>query len=78
VHHRSGLQVVERAFRDTPGCTVIIYEQTCASEKRRRRKRGTYPDPPRRAFINAEVCEGCGDCSRASNSNGFRRKTPSA
>jgi indolepyruvate ferredoxin oxidoreductase len=67
VYHRSALQDVERAFRDTPGCTAIIYDQTCASEKRRRRKRGTYPDPPRRAFINAEVCEGCGDCSQTSN-----------
>jgi indolepyruvate ferredoxin oxidoreductase len=67
VYHRCQLQDVERAFRDTPGCTVIVYDQTCASEKRRRRKRGTFPDPPRRAFINAEVCEGCGDCSQASN-----------
>ena len=67
VHHRRELQEVERAFRDTPGCTTIIYDQTCATEKRRRRKRGTYPDPAKRAFINAEVCEGCGDCSHASN-----------
>ncbi len=67
VHHRRDLQEVERAFRDTPGCTAIVYDQTCATEKRRRRKRGTYPDPARRAFINAEVCEGCGDCSQASN-----------
>ena len=67
VHHRHELQDVERAFRDTPGCTAIVYDQTCATEKRRRRKRGTYPDPQRRAFINADVCEGCGDCSRASN-----------
>ncbi len=54
-------------MRDIAGTTAIIYDQTCASEKRRRRKRGTFPDPPRRAFINAEVCEGCGDCSVASN-----------
>ncbi len=67
LHHRSALAEVERAFRDTPGCTVIVYDQTCASEKRRRRKRGTYPDPPKRAFINADVCEGCGDCSQTSN-----------
>jgi indolepyruvate ferredoxin oxidoreductase len=67
VHHRRELPDVERAFRDIPGTTAIIYDQTCASEKRRRRKRGTYPDPPKRAFINEAVCEGCGDCSRASN-----------
>ena len=67
VHHRREMQDVERSFRDTAGCTAIIYDQTCATEKRRRRKRGTYPDPARRAFINAEVCEGCGDCSQASN-----------
>ncbi len=67
VHHRRELPEVERAMRDTPGCTAIVYDQTCASEKRRRRKRGTYPDPPKRVFINAEVCEGCGDCSQTSN-----------
>ncbi len=67
VHHRRALAEVERDFRDTPGCTVIIYDQTCASEKRRRRKRGTFPDPQKRAFINADVCEGCGDCSQTSN-----------
>ena len=67
VRHRRDLEDVERAMRDTPGLTAIVYDQTCASEKRRRRKRGTFADPPRRAFINAEVCEGCGDCSRASN-----------
>jgi indolepyruvate ferredoxin oxidoreductase len=67
VHHRRDLQEVERQFRDTPGATVLIYDQTCASEKRRRRKRGTFPDPAKRAFINAAVCEGCGDCSRTSN-----------
>jgi indolepyruvate ferredoxin oxidoreductase len=67
VYHRRDLQDIERELRDTPGCTVLIYDQTCASEKRRRRKRGTYPDPAVRAFINPEVCEGCGDCSRTSN-----------
>jgi indolepyruvate ferredoxin oxidoreductase len=67
VRHRRDLQDVERDFRDTRGVTAIVYDQTCASEKRRRRKRGTFADPPRRAFINAEVCEGCGDCSRTSN-----------
>ena len=67
VYHRRDMQQVERTLRDTPGCTVLIYDQTCASEKRRRRKRGTYPDPAKRAFINAAVCEACGDCSRTSN-----------
>jgi indolepyruvate ferredoxin oxidoreductase len=67
VHHRRELQDVERALRDTLGVTAIVYDQTCASEKRRRRKRGTFADPPKRAFINAEVCEGCGDCSQTSN-----------
>ncbi len=64
---RHDLQEVERRFRDTPGCTAIVYDQTCATEKRRRRKRGTMVDPNKRAFINAAVCEGCGDCSRTSN-----------
>jgi indolepyruvate ferredoxin oxidoreductase len=67
VYHRRDLQAVERALRDTPGCSVLIYDQTCASEKRRRRKRGTYPDPATRTFINEAVCEACGDCSRVSN-----------
>lgn len=67
VFDRHRLPEVERRFRDTPGCTIIIYDQTCASEKRRRRKRGTMVDPNKRAFINAAVCEGCGDCSRTSN-----------
>lgn len=67
VHHRSEMPTIERELRDTPGCTILIYDQTCASEKRRRRKRGTYPDPAVRAFINTAVCEGCGDCSQASN-----------
>jgi indolepyruvate ferredoxin oxidoreductase len=67
VHHRRDMPEVERGMRDTKGTTAIIYDQTCASEKRRRRKRGTFPDPPRRAFINADVCEGCGDCSVTSN-----------
>jgi len=67
VHHRRDLPEVERALRDTPGVTAIVYDQTCASEKRRRRKRGLMVDPARRAFINARVCEGCGDCSVTSN-----------
>ena len=67
VYHRRDMDAVQRELRETPGCTVLIYDQTCASEKRRRRKRGTFPDPAKRAFINPAVCEGCGDCSKASN-----------
>ncbi|MBO0757346.1 MAG: indolepyruvate ferredoxin oxidoreductase family protein, partial [Bradyrhizobiaceae bacterium] len=65
--HRDQLDAVQRELRATPGLTVLIYDQTCAAEKRRRRKRGTYPDPPKRVFINEAVCEGCGDCSDQSN-----------
>jgi len=67
VHHRDRLDAIQHELRDTPGTTLLIYDQTCATEKRRRRKRGTYPDPARRAFINDAVCEGCGDCSVQSN-----------
>ena len=67
VHHRRELDAVQRELRDIKGLTVLIYDQTCAAEKRRRRKRGLYPDPPKRVFINELVCEGCGDCSVASN-----------
>ncbi len=67
VHHRRDLDAVQRELRDIKGLTVLIYDQTCAAEKRRRRKRGLYPDPPKRVFINELVCEGCGDCSVASN-----------
>lgn len=67
VLHRRWFDKVQQEARDTKGCTVIIYDQTCAAEKRRRRKRGKYPDPPRRVVINHSVCEGCGDCSVQSN-----------
>lgn len=67
VHHREELIDVQRDLRDTPGVTALIFAQTCASEKRRRRKRGEFPDPAERAYINTEVCEGCGDCSKKSN-----------
>jgi indolepyruvate ferredoxin oxidoreductase len=63
IDHRDALDEVQRELRETPGCTVLIYEQTCAAEKRRRRKRGSYADPPKRLFISKDVCEGCGDCS---------------
>ena len=81
VHHRRELDAVQRSLRDIAGVTVLVYDQTCAAEKRRRRKRGKYPDPPRRAFINPAVCEGCGDCGVKSNcvavvplETGFGRK----
>ena len=67
VHHRRELDAVQRSLREIAGVTVLVYDQTCAAEKRRRRKRGRYPDPPRRAFINPAVCEGCGDCGVKSN-----------
>ena len=67
VHHRDELDRIQRELRETAGCTVLIYDQTCATEKRRRRKRGTLEDPAKRVFINELVCEGCGDCSVQSN-----------
>jgi len=72
VHHRSELDAIQRRLRDTPGVTVLVYDQTCAAEKRRRRKKNkpdniVFPDPPRRMVINPAVCEGCGDCGVQSN-----------
>ncbi|VAV86856.1 Indolepyruvate ferredoxin oxidoreductase, alpha and beta subunits, partial [hydrothermal vent metagenome] len=67
IHHRDALDDVQRILRDVKGVSALIYDQTCASEKRRRRKKNEFPDPPKRAFINDLVCEGCGDCSEASN-----------
>jgi indolepyruvate ferredoxin oxidoreductase len=67
VRHRDELDRVQRELRETPGVSAIIYDQTCASEKRRRRKRNEYPDPAKRVLINEMVCEGCGDCSVKSN-----------
>jgi indolepyruvate ferredoxin oxidoreductase len=67
VRPRAELMKVQRELRQTPGVTVLIYDQTCATEKRRRRKRGLAPQASRRVFINPLACEGCGDCSRASN-----------
>ncbi len=67
VHHRDELDAIQRQLREIKGCTVIIYDQTCATEKRRRRKRGTMVDPAVRVMINELVCEGCGDCGVQSN-----------
>ncbi len=67
IHHRDELDEVQRRLREVPGVTAIIYDQTCAAEKRRRRKRGLLPDPPLRVIVNEEVCEGCGDCGLRSN-----------
>ena len=66
-HHRDDLDEVQRDFATVPGTSVIIYDQTCAAEKRRRRKRGAFPDPDKRVIINELVCEGCGDCGVQSN-----------
>jgi indolepyruvate ferredoxin oxidoreductase len=67
VRHRDQLDLVQRELRNYPGVSVLIYDQTCATEKRRRRKRGKLADPARRLFINEAVCEGCGDCGVQSN-----------
>jgi len=67
MRHRDELDAIQRELRESGGVTALIYDQTCAAEKRRRRKRGTYPDPARRVFINEAVCEGCGDCGVKSN-----------
>jgi indolepyruvate ferredoxin oxidoreductase len=67
VRHRDELDAVMRELREHPAVSVLIYDQTCATEKRRRRKRDAYPDPARRVLINERVCEGCGDCSQKSH-----------
>jgi indolepyruvate ferredoxin oxidoreductase len=67
IQHRDTLDAVQREFREIKGTTVIIYDQTCATEKRRRRKRGTMAEPDKRVVINELVCEGCGDCGEQSN-----------
>jgi len=67
IYHRDDLIAVQKELAEIPGVTALIYDQTCAAEKRRRRKRGTYPDPEKRVIINDLVCEGCGDCGVKSN-----------
>ncbi|TKT77600.1 indolepyruvate ferredoxin oxidoreductase family protein [Aquamicrobium sp. LC103] len=67
IHHRDELDSVQRELREIKGVSVLLYDQTCAAEKRRRRKRGTFPDPDKRVIINELVCEGCGDCGVQSN-----------
>ncbi len=67
IHHRNDLNDIQKTLRKQVGVSALIYDQTCAAEKRRRRKRNTLPTPPKRAFINDTVCEGCGDCSWQSN-----------
>jgi indolepyruvate ferredoxin oxidoreductase len=66
-HHRDQLDEIQRRLREVEGCSVLIYDQTCAAEKRRRRKRGKMPDPQKRVVVNSLVCEGCGDCGVKSN-----------
>ncbi len=67
MRHRDELDAVQRELREIEGCTILVYDQTCATEKRRRRKRGKMVDPTKRVVINELVCEGCGDCSVQSN-----------
>jgi indolepyruvate ferredoxin oxidoreductase len=67
IHHRDELIPVQQELAKIQGVTVLIYDQTCAAEKRRRRKRGRFPDPDKRVIINELVCEGCGDCGVKSN-----------
>jgi indolepyruvate ferredoxin oxidoreductase len=66
-HHRDDIQALQKELMTVKGVSALVYDQTCAAEKRRRRKRGAFPDPARRVFINELVCEGCGDCGVKSN-----------
>ncbi len=67
IDHRDNLDQIQRVLRETEGVTILIYDQTCAAEKRRRRKRGLMEDPAKRVIVNERVCEGCGDCGKKSN-----------
>ncbi len=67
VYHRSELELVQRRLREISDLTILIYDQACATERRRLRKRGKWVDPKVRSFINTAVCEGCGDCGKVSN-----------
>jgi indolepyruvate ferredoxin oxidoreductase len=67
LHDRKDMDAVQRELRELPGASVLIYDQTCAAEKRRRRKKNEFPDPAKRMVINEAVCEGCGDCGIQSN-----------
>ncbi|MGY9015685.1 MAG: indolepyruvate ferredoxin oxidoreductase family protein, partial [Rhodospirillales bacterium] len=67
IYHRDKLDEIQRDLRQEKGISILVYDQTCAAEKRRRRKRGIFSDPQKRVFINEAVCEGCGDCGKASN-----------
>ena len=67
IEHRDAIDRVQREVREIPGCTAIVYDQTCATELRRKRARGIVPQAAERAYINPAVCEGCGDCSDQSN-----------
>jgi indolepyruvate ferredoxin oxidoreductase len=72
VHHRDELDAIQHELREWPGVSAIIYDQVCATEKRRRRKRGIVPPPATRAFINTRVCEGCNDCVEQSSCAAIR------
>ncbi|WP_322889252.1 MULTISPECIES: indolepyruvate ferredoxin oxidoreductase family protein [unclassified Yoonia] len=67
INERADFQAVQEKFSKYKGVSAIVYVQTCAAEKRRRRKRGQFPDPDKRVFINTDICEGCGDCGVQSN-----------
>ncbi len=67
LHDRKDMDAVQRELREVSGVSVLIYDQVCAAEKRRRRKKGQFPEPAQRMFINDAVCEGCGDCGAQSN-----------
>ena len=66
-HERHDMDALQRKLREHTNVSALIYDQTCAAEKRRRRKRGTFPNPAKRIFINELVCEGCGNCGVTSN-----------